>query len=243
MDLSGKVALVTGANRGIGAAMVDALLKAGASRVYAATREAPAASADARVVRVALDVTDDKRVAEVAAQCRDVNLLVNNAGIALAQPLIATADPWAAQREMQVNYFGTLAMCRAFAPVLARNGGGAIVKVLSILGRVSAPRLGSYSASKAAAYSLTQAVRAELAAQGTLVVGVLPGFVDTDMARNAPGPKLDPAALAATVLDALRAGTEDVYPGDADAIAAGLQRDPKAIERRVAAMLPASKAV
>jgi NAD(P)-dependent dehydrogenase (short-subunit alcohol dehydrogenase family) len=138
---------------------------------------------------------------------------------------------------MQVNYFGTLSMCRAFAPVLARNGGGAVVNVLSILSRVSTPRLASYAASKAAGFSLTQSVRAELAAQRTLVVGVMPAFVDTEMARKAPGPKMDPRELASAIVDAVEGEVEDVYPGEAARVAIGLQRDPKAVERQFAALL------
>jgi NAD(P)-dependent dehydrogenase (short-subunit alcohol dehydrogenase family) len=237
MRIANSVALVTGANRGIGAAVVDALVRAGASRVYAATRASPPASADPRVVPLTLDVTDAGQVEDAANRCADVSILVNNAGIALAQPLLATSDPMAAHREMQVNYFGTLAMCRAFAPVLAHNGGGAVVNVLSILGRVSTPRLGSYAASKAASFSLTQAIRAEMAVQGTLVVGVMPAFVDTDMARRAPGPKLDPRDLASTILQALEGAVEDVYPGEAAKVALGLQRDPKAVEREFALLL------
>jgi len=139
-----------------------------------------------------------------------------------------------------VNYFGTLAMCRAFAPVLARNGGGAIVNLLSILGRVSIPQIGSYAASKAAAVSLTQSIRAELSTQGTLVVGVMPGFVDTDMARSVTSPKLPPDAIGASIVEALRGGLEDVYPGPAAAIANSLLEDPKGVERQFATLLERS---
>lgn len=135
---------------------------------------------------------------------------------------------------MRVNYLGTLAVVRAFAPVLRANGGGAIVNLLSILGRVNMPAVGSYSASKAAAYSLTQGIRAELAAQGTLVIGVMPGFVDTDMAARVTQPKITPGEVAGAILEALRTGIEDVYPGPAAEIAAGLLRNPKAVERSLA---------
>src|SRR6266545_1267111 len=220
MEPNGAVALVTGASRGIGASLVGALVAAGASRVYAAMRDPRAArAASSLVVPIALDVTDGEQVARAARECGDVQILFNNAGVASGEPLLAARDEAAAEREMRVNYFGTLRMCRAFAPILARNGGGAVVNILSILARVSAPRLGSYAASKAAAYSLTQGIRAELAASGTLVVGVMPGFVDTDMAARAPGPKLAPSAVAASVLDALRGGIEDVYPGEAAGVA------------------------
>ena len=146
----------------------------------------------------------------------------------------------AAETEMSVNYFGTLNMCRAFAPVLAHNGGGAIVNVLSILGRVNMPRVGSYSASKAAAFSLTQGIRGELASQRTLVIGVMPAFVDTAMASRITLPKLPPEAVADAILTALRDGVEDVYPGLAADIAAQLQKDGKAVERQFARMGPST---
>jgi NAD(P)-dependent dehydrogenase (short-subunit alcohol dehydrogenase family) len=238
MNLAGTVALVTGANRGIGAAIVDALLDSGVRRVYAGVRSLPAdAPKDARIVPVLLDITDDARLAEVASTLGDVSILVNNAGISRGQPLLGARDPEAAAQEMRVNYFGTLAVVRAFAPVLKANGGGAIVNVLSILGRVNLPAVGSYSASKAAAFSLTQGIRAELAAQGTLVVGVMPGFVDTDMAARVTQPKMTPAAVAMEIVGALQLEIEDVYPGPASEIAAGLARDPKGVERSFAGRL------
>src|SRR5262245_64984419 len=172
----GAVALVTGANRGIGAAFVSGLLEAGAQRVYAAARDLQtlvSAERDARIVPIALDITDDASVQAAAARLADVDLLVNNAGVALGARLIGAADLSSARQEMEVNYFGLLRMCRAFAPILAANGGGTLINVLSILARVASPAVGSYSASKASALSLTQAVRAELQAQGTRVIGVL----------------------------------------------------------------------
>ena len=234
MKIEGAVALVTGANRGIGAAIVEALLASGASRVYAGGRTSKAQARD-RVTPIPLDVTDEAQVEAAAERCGDVQILVNNAGVLTGQPLLRATNPRAAEQEMRVNYFGTLAMCRAFAPILARNGGGAIVNILSTTAQVNVPIIGSYAASKAAAYSLTQGVRGELGAQGTLVVGVIPGFVDTAMVAHVPVPnKLAPSAVAESVALALRCGTEDVYPGDAIEVAHGLQRDPKALERRFA---------
>lgn len=235
MKIEGSVVFVSGASRGIGRALVDAFVQAGAARVYAGMRK-PEDTGNAKIVPVQLDVSEATAVQAAAAQCADVQILVNNAGILLAQPLIGAPDPQAAEREMRTNFFGTLYMVRAFAPILQANGGGAIVNLLSILARVSMPHIGSYCASKAALYSLTQGIRGELSKQGTLVIGVLPAFVDTDMAKRVTMPKLSPADLAETVLAALRDGTEDVYPGIAADVSGQLQRDPKAVEKQFASM-------
>lgn len=234
VELRGSTALVTGANRGIGRVIVDALLEAGAGRVYAGVRQA-APDLPPGVTTVSLDITDPAAVAAAAQRCSDVQILINNAGISRGQPLLDTRDPDAALQEMQVNYLGTLRMCRAFAPILARNGGGAIVNVLSILARMGAPVVGSYCASKAAQLSLTQAIRGELAAQGTLVIGVMPAVVDTDMGRRLSMPKLPPRVVADDIIAALRGGIEDVYPGElAAGVATQLQRDTKAVEKQFA---------
>jgi NAD(P)-dependent dehydrogenase (short-subunit alcohol dehydrogenase family) len=235
--LKDTVALVTGANRGIGAAFVSGLLAAGAKRVYAAARDpqtlAGLAQSDTRVVPIALDITDDTSVQAAAARFIDVDLVVNNAGVLLGARLIAAADLSAARQEMEVNYFGLLRMSRAFAPILAANGGGTLINVLSILSRVANPEAGGYSASKAAALSLTQAARTELLSQGTRVIGVLPGFVDTPMAAEITAPKIQPSEVVRATLDALLTDDEDdVYPGEqASQIAAWLLQDPKAVER------------
>ena len=140
---------------------------------------------------------------------------------------------------MEVNYFGTLALCRAFAPILRDNGGGTIVNMLSILSIVNLPLMGSLCASKAAAFSMTQGVRAQLAGQGTKVIGVMPGAVDTDMSRDFPPPKMDPADVASAVMDAIEAGVEDVFPGDmAKSIAQRLATDSKGLEKEFAQYLP-----
>ena len=236
--VDGTVALVTGANRGIGAAFVSGLLEAGAQRVYAAARDprtlATLAQRDARLIPIALDITDDTSVQEAAAQLADVDLVVNNAGVALGARLIAAADLSAARREMEVNYFGLLRMCRAFAPILAANGGGTLINVLSILARVASPTAGSYSASKASALSLTQAVRAELRAQGTRVIGVLPGYVDTDMTERITAPKIQPIEVVRATLDTLQGDQDEVYPGEAATQIAALLQNPKAVERQFA---------
>ena len=244
MKVAGSIALVTGANRGIGKAYVAALLAQGARKVYATARrvEAVADLAKAnpgKIETLALDITDAGSVAAAAARCRDVTLLVNNAGINHVRGLMAAPDLAAARSEMETNYFGTLAMCRAFAPVLKANGGGAILNMLSILSRVNLPTMGSLCASKAAGLSMTQGVRAELAKQGTLVIAVMPGAVDTDMMRGYEIPKMPPADVAAAALAALEQGTEEVYPGDmAAGVAQGLAADPKSVEKQFAGYLP-----
>jgi NAD(P)-dependent dehydrogenase (short-subunit alcohol dehydrogenase family) len=191
MKVAGAVALVTGANR---RSYVAALIERGAKKVYATARRADgvadlAKAHPGKVETLALDITDAASVAAAAKRCGDVTLLINNAGINRLSGLMAASDLAAARAEMETNYFGTLAMCRAFAPVLKGNGGGAIINMLSILSRVNLPLMGSLCASKAAGLSLTWGVRAELAKQGTQVVAVMPGAVDTDMSRDFPPPK------------------------------------------------------
>ena len=239
MNIENSVALVTGANRGLGAAIVDALLAGGVRRVYAGVRQPDKMTqASPKVVPIQLDITNASEVQAAAERCRDVQILVNNAGVAAAQPLLKASDPNAAEREMRVNFFGTLQMCRAFAGVLVANGGGAIVNVLSILSHVNRPSVGSYSASKAASFSLTQALRAEL--PETLVIGVLPAFLDTDMAKRVPLPKLPPSAVAEQIVEALADEIEDVYPGEAGEIVERLRAEPKVVEWQFARMLAAA---
>jgi NAD(P)-dependent dehydrogenase (short-subunit alcohol dehydrogenase family) len=204
MEIAGAVALVTGANRGLGRAFASRLVQRGA-RVYGAARDA-ADVTDPGVVPVSLDITDPAAVADAARRCSDVTLLVNNAAIASRGPLLGPDDELA-RAEMETNYFGTLAMCRAFAPLLA---GGALVNVLSILSFFSCPELGSVAATKAAAWSMTNGVRMELREQGTLVVGVHAGFIDTRLAAGVETPKHRPEDVADLVLDAVEAGREEV---------------------------------
>jgi NAD(P)-dependent dehydrogenase (short-subunit alcohol dehydrogenase family) len=243
MQVKDCVALVTGANRGIGEQFVKALRAAGAKRIYAGARDAAALRVDAAdrdaIVPLAIDVTRAADIAAAAARCRDVTLLVNNAGVNFNTPLVGIASLANARAEIETNYFGTLAMCRAFAPILKANGGGTIVNMLSILARVNLPLMGSLCASKAASFSMTQGVRAELKAQGTRVIGVMPGAVETRMTEILPPPKMNPADVARAALAAVEAGTEDVYPGDmAQGVAAGLAQDAKAVELQFSAYLP-----
>jgi NAD(P)-dependent dehydrogenase (short-subunit alcohol dehydrogenase family) len=237
MNVSGSVVLVTGANRGIGQALVAALQAAKAAKIYAASRDGAAAAPG--TVALKLDVTKQAEVAAAAQAAGDVTLLINNAGVNFNTPLVKIAALDNARTEMEVNYFGTAAMCRAFAPVLAKNGGGAIVNMLSILARVNLPLMGSLCASKAAALSLTQAVRAELAKQGTRVIGVLPGAVRTRMTEGVDVPKIEPQEVAAAILAAIAGDDEEIYPGEmAAGVKAGLAADPKGVEKQFGAYLP-----
>jgi short-subunit dehydrogenase len=246
MEIKGAVALVTGANGGIGNQFIETLRMMGAARIYACARNTEVASEISsiepeRVIPVQLDITNAKSVSEATMRCKDVTLLINNAGAELGKGLIAAPDLASARAEMEVNYFGTLAMCREFAPILKSNSGGAIINMLAIVARAPIPRIGSYSASKAAALSLTQGVRAELAAQGTFVVAVMPGAVDTSMSKNYPPPKVSPSVVAATALQAVIDEVEDIYPGDQAAnLVQKLAIDPKAVERQLAQLLPAA---
>ncbi|MGW1991257.1 SDR family oxidoreductase [Embleya sp. NPDC001921] len=220
MKIAGSVALVTGANRGLGRAFTRALVERGARTVYAGARD-PSTVTDPGVTPIELDITDPDQVADVARRLDDVDLLVNNAGVSRSASFLTAESLDPARAEIETNYFGTLSVSRAFAPVLARNGGGALVNMLSVLSFMTIPRVGSYSASKAAAWSLTNALRLELAAQGTLVVGVHAGFIDTDMAAGVQLPKIAPADVAAQTFDAVEAELYEVlvdhYSHDAKA--------------------------
>ncbi|HLK78463.1 MAG TPA: SDR family NAD(P)-dependent oxidoreductase [Streptosporangiaceae bacterium] len=206
---AGSVALVTGANRGIGQAFVQELAARGARKVYAGVRSPSDVTdefSELPVEIVPLDVTDLAAVQAAAAACPDVNLLVNNAGLFTNNRLVRTDDPDAARREMEVNYFGVLNMTRAFAPVLGANGGGYIANVLSVAGAFPAPFMGGYSPAKAAALFLSSITRSELAEQGTEVIALIVGSVDTRMAAHVQGRKEDPRDIARAGLTALDRG-------------------------------------
>lgn len=243
-SIKGKTALVTGANRGIGEAIVDALVAAGAAKVYATARHVGDLSAviarhGARVVPLELDVTNPAQVAAAAAAASDVQLLVNNAGFAGHLGSAFTDPKWlsAGRQEMEVNFFGTLAITQAFAPILARNGGGAIANLASVASLVSFAMLASYSASKAAVHSLTQSARMMLKSQGTQVFGVYPGPIDTRMAEGIPMDKTSPADAAKAIVAGIEAGDEEIFPDAmSQGMGAGYLASPKGLERQVAAM-------
>jgi NAD(P)-dependent dehydrogenase (short-subunit alcohol dehydrogenase family) len=209
MKIAGSVALVTGANRGLGQVYARELVRRGAAKVYGTARK-PAGVTEPGVTPIQLDITDPERVAQVAEQCADVTLLVNNAGVLTYNNFTGAPDLSGARLEMETNYFGTLSMCRAFAPVLAANGGGAIVNMLSVTSFYTNPFNATYGASKAAGWSLTNGIRLELHHQGTLVVGVHAGFIDTDMAALVDLPKDSPESVAQQVFDGVEAGRVEV---------------------------------
>jgi NAD(P)-dependent dehydrogenase (short-subunit alcohol dehydrogenase family) len=210
MKIQNVVAFVTGANRGLGEAFAKALLAAGAHKVYAGARDPDSVTLPG-VTPIRLDVTRPEEIAAAARECGDVDLLINNAGISRGgEGFLAAGGLEAARAEMETNYFGPLGVAKEFAPILGRNGGGAIVNVLSVLSWVTFPRVAGYSASKAAAWSLTNGLRNELRGQGTQVLGLHVGYMDTDMARHVEGPKSRPEDVVAQVLAALEAGGEEV---------------------------------
>jgi NAD(P)-dependent dehydrogenase (short-subunit alcohol dehydrogenase family) len=223
MDIEGSTALITGANRGLGRHFAQQLLDRGAAKVYATARDPRTIDIDG-VVALALDVTDPAQVAAAAQAAPDVNLLINNAGVSTGTDLV-TGDLDRIRLELDTNLYGMLAMVRAFAPQLS---GGAILNVLSRLSWLSFQGANAYAVSKAAAWSLTNGIRLELAGQGTLVTGVLLSSTDTDMMAGWDIPKNDPADVVRAALDGLEAGELEVI-ADADTAAAkaALSADPR----------------
>jgi len=209
MQLANAVVLITGANRGIGQAFAREALARGARRVYAAARD-PASVKLPGVLPIQLDVTDPEQVARAARECRDVTLLINNAGVAETGGFLQDNALASARRQLDVNFFGMLQMAQAFAPVLAAHGGGALLNVLSIASWINRPLLGTYGATKSAAWALTNGLRHELRAQGTQVTALHMGFVDTDLTRGIEMPKSTPEAIVREAFDGLEAGVEEV---------------------------------
>ncbi|OPF81115.1 short-chain dehydrogenase [Streptomyces antioxidans] len=204
--IDGSVVLVTGGQRGIGKAYVEALLRRGAAKVYATARK-PSSGEDPRVEAVSLDVNDADAVAALAHRATDVDIVINNAGVLLPSPLL-TADMADVVATFQTNVFGPLRVARAFAPVLAARGGGALVDMHSVLSWGAGAA--AYGASKAALWSLTNSLRIELAEQGTQVVGVHLGLADTDMVAGIPSQKIAPVEVVEAVLDGVESGGSEV---------------------------------
>jgi NAD(P)-dependent dehydrogenase (short-subunit alcohol dehydrogenase family) len=232
--IENKTLLVTGANRGLGEALVEEALRRGAKRVYAASRQS-FTHPDERVSPLVLDVTNIAQIEAAAERVGPLDILINNAGVSVPDDL---TDQAALEHHLAVNLFGTWSVTAAFLPSLARSS-GAVVNVVSLGALAAVPVLPAYSASKAAAFSLTQSQRALLAARGVEVHAVLPGPIDTDMIRDLPIPKTAPESVAQGVFDGLENGDEDIFPDPtAAAMAVGWRTGiAKAFERQNAALV------
>ena len=235
MNFENRTVLVTGANRGIGRATVEALLDKGVSKVYAGARSTTSLPdfGDDRVVQLAIDITDSDSVQAAASAAPDVDLLINNAGTAaFADILSAPLD--VIRSDMDVNYYGTLSVTRAFLPALERKKGAAIVNVVTLAAFVAFPSLGGYSASKAALFSLSQGIRMSLAPRGIAVHTVNPGPIDTDMAKEIDMDKVTPQHAAAEILRGLEAGEADIFPDPTSTQLFGVwKQDYRALEQAV----------
>jgi NAD(P)-dependent dehydrogenase (short-subunit alcohol dehydrogenase family) len=239
MTIADKTVLVTGANRGIGQALVEEALSRGARRVYAGTRQ-PLAHLDPRVTPLTLDVTNPAQIQAAAEQVEALDLLINNAGIWLYDDL---SDRAMLEEHLAVNFYGTWGVTQAFLPLLTRSK-GTIVNNVSLMALAALPLTPAYSISKAAAFSLTQSLRALLAVRGVRVHAVLTGPVDTDMTRGFDIPKASPASVARAIFDGVEAGEEDIFPDPMSALLAGGWRSgaAKVLERQNAALAQAQPA-
>ena len=235
MTIADKTIVVTGANRGIGQALVQGALRRGAKRVYAGTRQ-PFAHPDERVTPLTLDVTDPAQIQAAVEEVESLDILINNAGIALPDDL---SDRTALEAHLAVNLYGTYDVTQAFLAPLSESR-GAIVNVVSLAAFAAVPVLPAYSASKAAAFSLSQSLRALLAGRGVSVLAVLPGPVDTEMTRGLDIPKSSPEYVAAAILDGVENGEEEIFPDPLSASMADGWRSgfAKAFERQNTALLP-----
>jgi len=235
MKIQGSIALVTGANRGLGKALVAALLEAGAAKVYAAARDERTVAVDSsRIVPLTLDVTKPEQIAAAAMKAGDVTLLINNAG-ALNSFNVLTSSQADIDADFRVQVHGTLGVIKAFLPVLERAHGATIVNVLSLTSLASFPALGGYSASKAAAYSMTQSLRPELKKKQIEIFAALPGPIDTDMVKDLPMPKTSAADTARGILAGITRGDEEIFPDPmAQQMGALWNKSPKEYERAFA---------
>jgi len=241
--IQGKTALVTGANRGIGKAIAEALIAEGAKRIYATARNIESLQGLVRqapevIVPVQLDVTNASNIANVAKLVGQLDILINNAGIATGSDFSGEASLGIAASEMATNYFGVISLTHALLPALHKSGAAAVINVSSIAGIANFPTLGPYSASKAAVHSFTQGLRAEVRKANIAVVGVYPGPVDTDMTKDFEMDKASPADVASAVLAGLKNGDEDVFP---DAFSQAMYQvfvqNPKQLEQQFGAMV------
>jgi NAD(P)-dependent dehydrogenase (short-subunit alcohol dehydrogenase family) len=239
MTIADRAILVTGANRGIGQALVEEALRRGAKRVYAGTRQ-PLAHSDPRVTPLALDVTNATQTQAAVERVESLDILINNAGLSLYEDL---SDRAALEQHLAVNLFGTYGVTQAFLPLLTRSR-GAIVNVLSLLALAPLPLIPAYSISKAAAFSMSQSLRALLAGQGVSVHAALPGPVDTDMTRGFEVPKASPESVARAIFDGVEKGDDEIFPDPMSASMAESWRNGpvKALERQNAALVEAAPA-
>lgn len=226
MKIADATVLITGANRGIGLAFARAFLARGARKVYAAARD-PSSVTLAGVTPVRLDVTSPGEVENAAWQAHDTTIVVNNAGIASFGSFLADDSEAVLRRHLETNVLGVMRVSRAFAPILARNGGGALLNVASVASWISNPLLANYAVSKAAVWSLSNGLRNDLRAQGTQVLTLHMGFVDTDLTRGVEMPKATPDAIVELALDGLEAGADEVLADDLTRqVRQGLAADP-----------------
>jgi len=239
MKIKNEVALVTGSNRGIGKALVEALINAGAKKIYASARDISKLSipsSNTEIVALPCDISDIHSMHNTLEKIDDVTLLINNAGVLSAGNILdVSLDD--IKHDFETNFFGTLALSRALAPVIQKNGGGAIVNILTLLSFASMPHFAAYNASKAAAWSMTMSLRASLSDRNVKVHSVFPGAVDTDMLDGIDMPKTLPSAVAKAIIEGIENNQEDIFPDPmSQEVYGNWSNDHKAVERQFAQM-------